>query len=489
MAALNANQSETAPVPTRRLATRVTLGEVVDAGMRLEAATFNIDAREAMGELRASGIELRPLYGPRGICDFAGNAFRFRRVYVDEDHGIPFLSSSDIIDFRPSPEAFLSRKLSKRLSELLVHRHDILISCSGTVGNVALAGNALAGAALSQHCIRLRAPETDTAGFLAAFLRTRFGRLQLTSAKYGSVVTHIEPEHLKNVLVPFPHAVRRIAIGRLFVEASTARDKANDLLENANSLLKECLGFSELQDIYSFLPRPDVQITRVSGLCNKLEAHFHSSLLQKLLAEMRNFPDGFSALTDPAIVKEIRPITKFRKRTYVEAGGIPLLSSKQLFQVDPIDIRRLARGAHLKDMAEIALVENMILITRSGTIGRVQIVPRYMSGWAGSEHATRLIAVDPVHAGYLYAWLASDYGRHLIRRYAYGSVILEIDKEMIGSLPVPNISETLRASIAELVLAANKLRDDAWQKETKAKAQIEALISRASLHVSEAGVE
>ncbi len=107
-------------------------------------------------------------------------------------------------------------------------------------------------------------------------------------------------------------------------------------------------------------------------------------------------------------------------------------------------------------------------------------MPGYMSGWAGSEHATRLIAVDPEHAGYLYAWLASDYGRRLIQRYAYGSVILEIDKEMIGSLPIPNLSARDRASIAELVLAANRLRDEAWEKELIAKAEIEDLIKTAS---------
>ena len=49
----------------------------------------------------------------------------------------------------------------------------------------------------------------------------------------------------------------------------------------------------------------------------------------------------------------------------------------------------------------------------------------------------RILAAETMNPGYLYAWLASEYGTALIKRNSYGSVILEIDKEMLGSLPVP----------------------------------------------------
>jgi type I restriction enzyme, S subunit len=164
---------------------------------------------------------------------------------------------------------------------------------------------------------------------------------------------------------------------------------------------------------------------------------------------------------------------------YVRSGGIPLISSKQLFQVDPVDINRLARGAHTKDMAEIALETNMVLVTRSGTIGRVQITPAYMHGWAGSEHATRLIAAHGMNPGYVYAWLASDYGSTLIKRHSYGSVILEIDKEMLGSVPIPIPADSVIEEIGALVMKANSCREKAWIKEREAISQLEALVAPA----------
>jgi type I restriction enzyme S subunit len=51
-----------------------------------------------------------------------------------------------------------------------------------------------------------------------------------------------------------------------------------------------------------------------------------------------------STLGDPEICKEVRAVTKFCKRIYVPHGGITLLGSKQLFQVDPVDVKRLAKG-------------------------------------------------------------------------------------------------------------------------------------------------
>jgi len=152
----------------------------------------------------------------------------------------------------------------------------------------------------------------------------------------------------------------------------------------------------------------------------------------------------------------------------VPKGGIPLLSSKQLFQIDPIEVKGLAKGAHEKDLDEICLTENMVAITRSGTIGRVQIIPKYMQGWAGSEHAIRVIATDNVTAGYLYAWFSSAYGQALIARYSYGSVIVEIDRFMVGEIAVPVLPTAERNSIGKLVLEANHLRDKAWTLEQEA---------------------
>jgi len=468
----------TLPDESEKLSTTIKLSEVLDAGERLEASAFSIEAHNAVTALENSGLQLIPLYGEEGLCQEAHNAFRFKRIYVESEQGIPFLSSSDIISLRPETDRYLSRKYTRRLDILAVQKWDVLISRSGTIGNVALANDAFTGKAVSEDVIRLSANDPDVSGFIAAFLRSRYGRPQLTQATYGSVIVHIELEHLKRVLIPDLPPIRRIAIGRLMCKAGELRDEANRLLDEADRLLHEQLNLPYLKSIAPSGNGSTVAKIKASQLMGRLEGSFHDPVAIAAEKQLAELSVEVTTVGDSRVTKEIRPITKFRKRTYVEKGGIPLLSSKQLFQIDPIDVKGLAKGAHTKDLPEIQLQENMIAVTCSGTIGRVQIIPKYMAAWTANQHATRFIASDSINAGYLYAWLASDYGYCLITRHSYGSVILEVDKEMFASVPIPLLEASIRDEIGNLVLKANQLRDEAWRNEQDAITKLENLISR-----------
>lgn len=465
------------PDEVEKLSTTIKLSEVLNAGTRLEASAFSIEAHNAVTALKNSGLQLVPLYGKEGLCQEAHNAFRFKRIYVTLDKGVPFLSSSDIISLRPKINHHLSLKNTIKLDQLLIKKWDVLISCYGTIGNIGLASEHFVGKALSQHVIRIRASDADTSGFVTAFLRSRYGRPQLTQSTYGSVVGHIEPKHLERIVIPNLPPIRRIAIGRLMCKAGELRDKANQLLDQADRILHERLKLPYLEDIAPSGKASVITTIKASELMGRFEGSFHNPIARSAEKQLQQLPIEITTVGDLQITKEIRPITKFRKRTYVEKGGIPLLSSKQVFQIDPIDVKRLAKGAHTKDLPEIKLEENMILVTRSGTIGRVQIVPAYMAQWTASEHATRFLAADNLNSGYLYAWLASDYGYCLITRNSYSSVILEVDKEMFSSIPIPLPEASVQDEIGYLVLRANQLRDEAWRSEQQAITKLENLIA------------
>lgn len=456
------------PAGPERHSTTVRLSEIVEASARLEAGAFALDRRNAVAAVQATGAAV-PLFGPDGLSQEAHNAFRFKRIYVASDRGVPFLNSSDIIALRPRPANFLSRKHTHRLNDLLVRHHDVMISCSGTVGNVALAGESHVGMALSQDVIRVRFAEPTDAGFAAGFLRSRVGRPQLTGAAYGSVVQHIEPHHLAGVWLPDPGADERARLGGAFVLAAQHRDRANELLGEADRQLRDALALGPLP-AHGALSRA----VRAADLADRFEASFHATRPAEAEAALA----GAGVETRPlGTFAEVRAVTKFRKRVYVRRGGLPMLNSKQLFQVDPVTVKALAKGAHTRDLPEIALTEGMVLVTRSGTIGKVQIVPNYMIGWTVSEDAHRVVAFDGVEPEFLYAWLASDYGRALIQRHTYGSVILHIDLEQLASVPVPVVPEADAARIGGLVREANRQRDVAWHLEQDAIRAIEALVT------------
>ena len=57
----------------------------------------------------------------------------------------------------------------------------------------------------------------------------------------------------------------------------------------------------------------------------------------------------------------------------------------------------------------------MILVTCSGTIGKVSIVPQHWESWTVNQHVLRVVSKNPFH-GLIYTWLNSEYGKALISR-------------------------------------------------------------------------
>jgi len=111
----------------------------------------------------------------------------------------------------------------------------------------------------------------------------------------------------------------------------------------------------------------------------------------------------------------------------------------------------------------------MTLITRSGTIGKVALVPKHWEHWIASEHIIRVIPACDDIAGYLNIFLSSEYGHQLITRFTYGSVVDEIDDNHIRQIVIPLLkNQDIQSKINDLALEANQKRYEAYMLEQKA---------------------
>ena len=157
-----------------------------------------------------------------------------------------------------------------------------------------------------------------------------------------------------------------------------------------------------------------------------------------------------------------------------EDYGRIFFGGKQIYEIDPSNKKYLSLSIHGDRIEEqLFLKENTILVTRSGTIGRVNIVPNHWENWVANEHILRVVPIDTSIAGYLYIWLNSDYGRKLIERFTYGSVVNEIDETHLGQVAVPILSDkkTMK-EINDLALQVNRLRSEAYYLEQSAIEQM-----------------
>ena len=179
----------------------VSVHEVINKGYRLEASVFDVDAKKAWEKVANSKYGCVSLMGDDGIIENAFYPGRFKRIYTEQG-GEPFYLPSQMGDVYPQTDKRISRLTKCNISELRLKRNTLLLTRSGTIGNVSYVSKTLEGKVYSDDVIRVTFKEDYDLGYTYAFLKSKTGRKVLQTNGYGSVITHLEPEHLKEILIP-----------------------------------------------------------------------------------------------------------------------------------------------------------------------------------------------------------------------------------------------------------------------------------------------
>jgi type I restriction enzyme S subunit len=100
---------------------------------------------------------------------------RFKRVYVEKGHGRVFIGSKQINELDPYSKKYLSLthhgdRMEKQLG---LSENMTLITCSGTIGRVALVGRHWSNWTASQHIIRIVPADNDIAGYIGSVEKLR----------------------------------------------------------------------------------------------------------------------------------------------------------------------------------------------------------------------------------------------------------------------------------------------------------------------------
>ncbi|MCX7094043.1 MAG: restriction endonuclease subunit S [Methylobacter sp.] len=443
---------------------------VFENGLRLEASVYATEAQNSKLLVTQCKYGAIPLTELTNECTYPG---RFKRAYVLKQHGEKFFLPSQLNELAPSATKFLAVKKIKELDALRIKGNTLLITRSGTIGNCTIASKTLLGGIFSDDVIRLTPKQTHNLGYIYIYLKSRTGRAILQSSNYGAVIQHVEPTHLLNLPIPNAPPILKTHIHHTVTESFNLRDKSNDLITQARAKLQAALKLPAVEELNS--PASGGNGLRcfsvnVADVNYRLEANYHNPLAQAITQHLHKHASQVLALGDKQLTQKIILPGRF-KRIYVdEKQGVPFLGGKEILELDPRGEKYLSLKHHGERIAEqLTLDENMILITCSGTIGKVNIVPKHWQGWAGSQHILRAVPANAEWAGYLYAWLSSEWALPLIRRHTYGAVVFEIDQYQLAEVPVPMLIDVAQMrEINSLVLKANELRYIAFTKEQEA---------------------
>lgn len=146
------------------------------------------------------------------------------------------------------------------------------------------------------------------------------------------------------------------------------------------------------------------------------------------------------------------------KRNYVDSAkyGVPFISSGSMLLSDLSTLPRLRRSdAESGRLSYLRLRPGMMMISCSGTIGRMTYVRPDMDGVWSSQDVLKVVPnPERIPSGYLYAFLSSRYGVPLVVSGTYGAIIQHIEPEHIAELPVPRFGQAFEQEVAEVIDAA-----------------------------------
>lgn len=448
----------------------VSLSEILERDNRLEASTFNINRDHAIQLLKNSKYELALLgtnefgfkdcfYGPRAKRNYLTNI---------DNTSIGFLGSSEMLDIFPNPVKFVSPD-NPMINSLSLTEETILISRSGTIGNITFVNKSLSKFLVSEHAIRLVMNEFP--GFVYTYLKTDVAQNLLHAEKFGSVILEIEPEAIKNMLIPNPPVLIKQKIHDLIIDSYCKRDESNDLINEATRILIDALELPPMEDMekeaFSYSEEISSFPVKLSELNGRLEGNYYTTVVPVIEKYLSKNAELFR-LRDKKITDRIILAGVF-KRNYVQKGqGYPFIGGKEITQLSPKTDKYLSYITHKKRYEkELRVKENWILVTDRGTIGKVVIVPKHMENMAISQNVLKI--APKIYPGYIYCFLNSDYGQLLIKRQSYGSVVNMIDNSCMGDVQVPILkNRKIVEKIDSLVLKANELRYEAYKQEQKA---------------------
>ena len=330
----------------------------------------------------------------------------------------------------------------------------------------------------SQHILKVAPdPQVVFPGYLYAFLSSRFGIPLVTGSTYGAIVQHIEPHHIADLPVPLaPDAIQEEA-HRLVDEAAELRTGASVELRAIIRGIEEAAGLPPLDGRYD-APRPDTSLVKASALGGRMDGLFHSNYHQSALQPLLRLPEPQRITVGELASRVFWPPMFKRIRVEDPRYGVPFFGTSALMRAEPDYSYLLSRRTSGFD--HLFVDEKTVLLPASGQlngiIGHAVLPYGDIVGSTVTHDAIRLFSRNEETAGYLFACLASEYGRRQLKARAFGSSIPHLDEARVDGVVLPRLDDGQMKDLGLRAFAVRTARHDAVAKEREARSLVERWI-------------
>jgi type I restriction enzyme S subunit len=323
-------------------------------------------------------------------------------------------------------------------------------------------------------------PKKVKSGYLHAYLCTKFGVPFVVSGKYGSVITHLEPEHFSDLLVPrLGDHIERKAHELLDESAKLLTDYQADL-NKGTKLYFDSVGLADTTPTEWHAWGSDLGFAAPAGI-RSLRALNFNPRFNRLCERIKKGP--WKPLGELCVPGTLKRGARFSRVDADPEFAYRLIGQKELFWLRPE-----GRWVAKKSVPGGVLVDDgCILVAAQGTLGESELYCRaeFATGKAlesaYSEHILRVLANEAViERGALFAFMRSESAFRMLRSISVGSKLQDHHHAMLPSLPIPYPEKEIRKRCNDLILEAYEARERAIEIEDQARSLVERAIEEAA---------
>lgn len=198
-----------------------------------------------------------------------------------------------------------------------------------------------------------------------------------------------------------------------------------------------------------------------------MEAENFLSLGFSIRHAFRQKANGWASFSSAASVTQP---SRLKGITVSREHGTGYLSATQIYDLRPVP-RRFLSNERTSDLDSRFLEDEVILVTRSGSVGRATVSGRSLNGFMISDDLLRVAPKSPDDWGWLYGYLRSPTARAMMTSAQYGHVIKHLEVSHLEALPYVMASESVKAEFNALLRDALNSRNRAHDLVLRAEEQ------------------
>ncbi len=390
--------------------------------------------------------------GVKSIADLTkwvrkGIFYILKEEYVDD--GIPFVRVADIKRLTVGKDKITYISTEKHNEEIKTELapNDLLLSKSGTIGQVAILPNTHKKWNFSQDVIGLKMKKGVRFRYVAAFLASKLGQLQIMRIKSQIVQSHITLPFTRKLRIPIPPDSFETEINSLVKESLEKGESSRNLLaETANKLL--ALVDIVLPDAWSTGSRVSDYSTFKTS--DNFSAEYHAPAYKEACDLITKSRYGSRRICDIAKISNAKVQPKDNPNNKIRYVSLSDVSGS----TGTIDTFTELLGHEAPSRARMVLRAGDVIVSYlSGSADTSAIVPPEHDNSIGS---TGFFVLKP-------KGLPSEVLLLLVRTIPFkmqmyqkstGSIMKSLSNDLFSNLQVPEVPKTLHQDLIQNITTA-----------------------------------